>query len=337
MTDTLLTRLTTGVALLSALSAVPAASAGAQADHLLVVTGAPGEPRFTKAFHEAAATFVQAARTPGGLPAANVRYLAGSAPAPAGATGRATRDGVQGAIRDLAAKTRAGDAVTIVLIGHGSMTDDVSRFNLPGPDVSATEMAAWLRPLAERRLTIVVAASASGDWMPALAAPGRVVITATRTGMEANEITFHTHFAAAYRDAAADADKDGRVSVLEAFTYANREVARGYESTGRLQTEHALLDDNGDGKGIATPAANAADGRMASRAFLGAAPDAARVAGRPGAEPLLRERAQVEQAVETLRGRKASMPAAEYDRQLEALITRLAEIRQALARLDGGR
>ncbi len=327
-------RLTLIAAALAAASVLPAQS---PSDHLVVITGAPGEPRFAASFDSAAQTLTRAARSPGGLPASNIRYLAGAAPPPAGSTGRATRDGVHQALRALVTSTRAGDAITLVLIGHGSLNDDVSRFNLPGPDVTSSELAAWLRPLADRRLTIVVAASASGDWLRSLAAPGRVVVTATRTGMEANEITFHTHFAAAYRDGAADIDRDGRVSVLEAFTFASREVARGYESTGRLQTEHALLDDDGDGRGNPAPAATAADGRLAARAFLGASPDAARVAGTPGAERLLQERAQVEQAVEALRARKAAMAAAEYERQLEALVTRLAEIRIELRRLGDGR
>jgi len=243
------------------------------------------------------------------------------------ADGRATRESLSQAVAELGRTSSEGDVVSIILIGHGSAGEG-ARFNVTGPDVSASEFAGWLRPLEGRRLTIVVATSASGEWIPALAAPGRIVVTATRTAFERNESVFHSKFAEAFDGDAADADKDGRVSILEAFNHAAREVQREYESSGRLQTEHALLDDDGNGEGSSDPNPGAGDGRLASRTYIGADPVVASTV--PGADALLRERARLEQSVEALRARRDSMDASEYERVLERLVTRLAEIRRSL-------
>ena len=300
----------------------------APASHVLIVTGTAGEPRFAEAFAQSARTIRDAALGTGTVPAANVRVLSGSA-SMRDADGRATREVLQAELQALVARSSAGDAVAIVLIGHGS-AGDAPRFNLTGPDVDASEFALWLRPLQGRRLTVVIAASASGEWIPALAAPGRVVMSATKTAFERNESIFHSYFAAAFRDAAGDADHDGRVSMLEAFQYANREVERSYEADGRLRTENAVLDDVGDGKGSSAPSATDDHGRLAARVFLGADPAASRAMAHPQADSLLRRRAQVEQAIDALRARRSELGTAEYERQLEALITELAEIRRRL-------
>ncbi len=136
----------------------------------------------------------------------------------------------------------------IVLIGHGTFDGRAARFNLVGEDVTEQELAQWLSAL--RRPTAVVhCASASGEFLPALSAAGRVVITATKSGAETNFARFGGFIAAAITDPAADLDKDGQVSLLEAFLRAARQTEEHYAAQGLLATEHALLDDNGDGRG----------------------------------------------------------------------------------------
>lgn len=301
----------------------PRAEAQAPRTFLLVVTGAAGEPRFAEQFSASA----RALRAAAALPSGQATVLSGSA-SMSDADGRATRETLVAAIRRLATDTREGDNVSIVLIGHGSAGEG-NAFNLTGPDIDATSFATEIVALTGRRLTIVVAASAAGGWVPALAAPGRVVVAATRTPFERNESVFHKHFAQAFSNAAGDADKDGRVSILEAFIHATREVQREYESAGTLQTEHAVLDDNGDGEGSTEPGQAAPDGRLAMSRFLSAATVTAR-GNSPAADSLAAERGRVEQAIEALRARRATMDSTDYERELEALITRLAEIRRAL-------
>ena len=326
-------RRTCCVAALAALAlTVPSPAAGQPgATHLLVVGGAGGEPQYREAFHALGAKLVESARAQR-LPAANVIFLAeDSAKAPA--MGRSSKAGLERALAGIASRAGAQDRVVIVLIGHGSQQGQQARFNLPGPDVSATEMAALLEPFGTRTVAVVNTASASGDWVKALSAKNRVVITATRSGAEANATLFPRYFVDAFAGTGADTDKDGRVSLLEAYDYARREVARAYESDNRLLTEHAMLDDDGDGKGtseagtrVATGAtAGASDGALARRVFVSAGPPAAVVAAdSPRAAALVARRDSLTAAVEALRARKDSMPAAAYDAELERLLVALA-------------
>nr|MDQ3624677.1 hypothetical protein [Verrucomicrobiota bacterium] len=139
----------------------------------------------------------------------------------------------------------------IVLLGHGTADPQDAKLNLRGDDLSAAQLAEWLKPF-RRPLVLINAFSSGGAFLKPLAAPGRVVVTATRSGSEHNYARFGRFFSQAIADPAADLDKDGQVSVLEAYLAAAQAVAEFYKNEGRLATEHALLDDNGDGLG--TPA-----------------------------------------------------------------------------------
>jgi hypothetical protein len=187
-------------------------------------------------------------------------------------------------------------------------------------------------------VVFVNASSASGDFARVLSGRNRVVVTATKSATERNETTFARHFAAALSAPGADVNKDGRVTVLEAFDYARREVARAYEQDNRLLTEHAQLDDDGDGAATGEPGPRARDGALAATLALGTAggeagtvaaaarsPEGARIAAR---------RAALETEVAALRQRKATMDAAAYDRELERLLLELARASQALRAAD---
>ena len=71
------------------------------------------------------------------------------------------------------------------------------------------------------------------------------MITATKTGGERNETLFPEYFVAAFNDAAADRDRNGHVSVAEAFEYAKTKVVQTVQQKGLLLTEHAVMDDGG--------------------------------------------------------------------------------------------
>lgn len=156
-------------------------------------------------------------------------------------------------LRDaLAGEPREGNGeLWVILIGHGTFDGREAKFNLRGPDVSAGELTGWLNPI--HRPTIVIdTTSASAPFLNKLKAPNRVVITATRSGHEQNYSRFGSFLAEAIADPAGDLDQDGQTSLLEAFLSASHRIGEFYQSAGRLATEHALLDDNGDGQG--TPA-----------------------------------------------------------------------------------
>lgn len=220
----------------------------------------------------------------------------------------------------------------LVLIGHGTFDGRTAKFNLRGPDVSAEQLAEWLRPI-RSPLAVINTASASGPFLPALSAPNRVVITATRSGQERNFARFGGALARSIADPEADLDKDGQTSLLEAFLLASRRVQRFYESEQRLATEHALIDDNGDGRGtpadwfrgvrpVRKPADDASpDGYRAHQLHLVRSPFEREM------DPDLRDRRdQLEREVFQLRDAKEEHDEDEYYRRLEELLTELARV-----------
>jgi hypothetical protein len=220
----------------------------------------------------------------------------------------------------------------LVFIGHGTFDGRSAKFNLRGPDLSATDLAAALKPC-RRPLVVIQCASASGPFLKALSGLRRVIITATRSGYEVNAARFGGYLARAIADPAADLDKDGQTSLLEAYLAASRQVEQFYKEQGRLTTEHALLDDNGDGFG--TPAEWFHGTRAVKSAADGKSVDGVRAEQMflvPGAverqfQPEVRARRDaLEQKLSALRSRKEKMNEDEYYRQLEDILLEMARI-----------
>ena len=310
---------------------ISAASTGAQT-HVIVVTGASGEAKYATSFHATASALLDALVTRHGLTADDVTYLAEDpAKDPKRIDGKSSKTELTQAIGRVASRARAGDRVLLLLVGHGSHAGSDSRFNLPGPDLTAAELAVMLEPLKAMQVAVVNAASASGDFVPALSAKNRVIVTATKSSYERNETLFPRYFVAAFTTPGADTDKDERVSLLEAFVYAKREVVRAYETDTRLPTEHAMLDDDGDRRGSAEPDPRTGDGSLARRFIVAGATKTSTVgAGTPGANALTAKKAQLEAQVDSLRRRKETMATDAYERELERLLVELARVSQAI-------
>jgi hypothetical protein len=304
---------------------------------LLIVVGLAGDPEHGKTFHKWGTSLAEASERLG-VPKERMAYLV-DAPIEGDArvTGKASREEIGKAIDGFAKQAGAEDVVFIMLIGHGSYDGRDSKFNLPGPDMAAADFNLILKRLPTKQVVLVNASSASGPFIDGLSSPGRTIVTATRSGAEHFTTLFGGYFIDALTSDAADADKNKRISVLEAFNFAKTEVTRAYEREGLLATEHALLDDDGDKEGSATPSTTGSDpknkdGKVAAVVSLGVAGDA----GLP-ADPKLRtlhvERRDLERRVESLRLLKESMDAAKYSAELEKLATAIAlktrEIRAA--------
>lgn len=303
---------------------------------LLVVSGIGGDEAHRKAFVDLSLEMIDAAVDRYGLAPEKVRYLAERIElAPERVDGRSTRDRLAGTIREVATAASAGDQVIVVLIGHGSAQGSEARFNLPGPDIGPVELDAMLAPLAEQRVAVVNTASSSGGFLPELAADGRVVITATRDARQRDETRFPAHFVAAYTSGAADTDKDGGISLLEAFTYAIAEVSREYERGGMLMTEHALLEDDGDGEGSQEPDPATADGALARRIVLGGLVAGAEAPDDPELARLRERRAELESRLEELRSRREEMEEEAYLERLEALLVEIAEVDRSIREIAG--
>ncbi|HJN46590.1 MAG: hypothetical protein CL477_05585 [Acidobacteria bacterium] len=308
-----------------------AAPVAAQQTHILVITGLSGDPAFAEEFHTWATTLLDAATDRYELPAENVTYLAEKTDAdPARIDNRSTQENVEQAFADLAERAQPDDYVLVLLIGHGSYDRGESRFNLPGRDLTAKDYARLLEPLGSQQVAFVNAATASGGFIEALSGEGRTVVTATRSGGQWNATVFGGYFVEAFAggEEESDQNKDGRVSVLEAFDYAAAEVARVYESDGRLQTEHALLDDNGDGEGSREPdpLESATDGAMARTVFIsaGAGTGIAGLPDDPALRALYQERLEIQEQIEGLQATRGGTDEAIYQAEMEKLLVAMA-------------
>ncbi len=322
-----------GAVLVALLSAAPIF---AQNVHLAVIVGLAGDPEHGELFQKWATSLVDAGVKRYGIPRDRIVYLVDKPGEDGGATGASTRAEIAKAFESIAQKSAADDLVFVVLIGHGTFDGRIAKFNLPGPDMTAADFAPLLKRLDGRRVVLVNTASASGPFIEELSASGRTIVTATRNGTERFATLFGGFFVDALTADAADADKNKRVSVLEAFNYARREVATAYEREGIMLTEHALLDDTGDKEGTAQPAADGPgknDGRVASILSLGTVGTGDELPGDPKLRSLYEERRTLERRVESLRLLKESMDPQKYASELEKVLTELAvksrQIREA--------
>lgn len=305
------------VILLTALLCVPTHTAAAQRTHVMIVAGLSGAPNFKAAFNTAIMATRTAARERWGVSDSSLIVLTEDSLPTALSQARSTRENIASGFLRLSRRVQPGDVLLVLLLGHGSGEGPGSKVNLPGPDATAAEYASWIAPFAQQQVVFVNAATGSGDFVPVLAKPGRVIITATRTAMEKNESEFFGVFARALNSDEADADKDGRLSVLEAFRYARAEVAKSYERSNRLLTEHAVLSDS----------------IVAGRITFGSRAAAAN----PRVAALIAERQALESQVAALRTRKANMTADAYDAELERLLLAIAEKTQAIKAAGGDR
>jgi hypothetical protein len=320
------TRKILGVVAGLAATVIPLGAAAASSDRptVIVVVGAAGEDDYEPNFAKQAAQWEKVSQL------ANCQHVTIGLEKDAAAAAKTDHDRLQ---ETLAAEVPDGKGeLWIVLIGHGTFDGKEAKFNLRGPDISGSELAAWLKPF-QRPLAVVDTASASAPFIAKLSAPNRVVVTSTRSGSEQNFARFGQFLAEAVTDAKSDLDQDGQTSLLEAFLTAAARVAEFYKTEGRLATEHALIDDNGDGFG--TPSDWFRGTRATKKAGNGAAPDGARARQfhlvRSEAELKLtpEQRAQrddLELAVEDLRERKAKLGEEEYYRRLEVLLLELAKV-----------
>lgn len=294
--------------------------------NVVVVVGAPGTDEYREAFLSWAGQWKTGAQE------------AGAALESIGLEANKGNDRELLRQRLLALVSESSEPLWLVLIGHGTYDGRRAKFNLRGPDITASELGAWLQPC-KRPLAIVNCASASGPFVNRLAAPNRVIVTATRSGSEHNYARFGQFMAAAIADPDADLDKDQQTSLLEAFLMASARVAEFYENDARLATEHALIDDNGDGLGTqadwfrgvrATRAAKdgaTIDGLRANQFHLVRSHFEKQV---PGAVRVSRD--DLERQIAQLRDQKAILSPDVYYRRLELIAIELAELYRKLDR-----
>jgi hypothetical protein len=327
-----MTRLVISVSLLLAL----AAPAAAQTVHLAVIVGLAGDPEHAELFQRWASTLVDGATDRLGVPRDHVIYLPEQPEKdPKRATGKSTQPEIERAFATLAQTAKEDDVVFIVLIGHGTFDGKVAKFNLPGPDMTPAQFEPLLKRLPAKHIVFVNTASSSGPFLEELSGPGRTIVTATRTGAERFATLFGGYFVDALMSDTADADKNRRVSVLEAFDAAKIGVSRAYEQEGIMLTEHPLRDDSGDKIGTTDAKVDGMSGRGAAILALGTVQGAESGPADPKMRALYEERRDLERRVEGLKLMKSGMEPARYASELEKLLTQLALKSQQIKDLEG--
>ena len=306
-----------------------ARAASAQDTHLLMITGVGGDDEHTQNFHKWASAIIDAAKERGGLTDATITYLGDKPDIDAAhdvvhIKARSTRANVEKAFADLAARAQPADEVVIMLIGHGSFDGKIGAFNLAGPDLNTDDYARLVGALKAQRIVFVNTASSSGAFLQPLAGPGRTIITSTKTGGERNEPVFARYFAEAFADASADTDRNGRISIAEAFEYAKSKAAATYTKAGTILTEHATLDDSREGRFAALLYLDSDRARMDKTAQV----------ANPELRALLEQQQALQTQIDGLKLKKELLPAAEYDQQMEKLLTDLALKARAIREIE---
>ena len=289
---------------------------------LIVLKGAAGSSEYEKGFADVTAAWSKAAEST----KAAVQVIDSS-------TDNSPLDTLRTTFGKAAAEPTSPAPLWLVLVGHGSSDARDSHFNLPGADLTVRSLAAMIEPV-KRELVIVDTTAASGAFIQGLSGKKRVIVTATKGAEEVFFARFGEHFAKGIAGlTTADRDQDQQVSVLEAFLYASSETKAFYEKEGRIATEHALLDDNGDKTGTR---AEGFSGLQAKRGTEGSTPDGLRArqihlvpsaadgAMKPEVKAL---RDELENKVRALVEQKKKLAEDEYYRQLEALMMEIARLK----------
>jgi len=303
-------------ALLLALSSVFGAQAHA-ATCYVVVAGLGGEPDYEQRFTAAANDLDKAFKAQG--PASHVYTLSG-----ANATATRMRETMSAVARE----AKADDDFVLILIGHGSFDGVAYKFNLVGPDLSASELAELCDRIPAHRQLVVDTTSASGGAVAAIEHPGRAVIAATKSGTEKNATVFARYWVEALQDPAADTDKSDSVSAMEAFNYAAQKTASFYDSQKRLATEHPVFNDAD--KGDPVRASGEGQGTLLSNFTLLRIGESQQAANNPAKRALLEQKEQLEQKIDTLKYQKAAMDPADYKKELTETLVKLASVQQEL-------
>jgi hypothetical protein len=297
------------------------------ARHALIITGAAASDEIRARFSQWSNSLHDVLARDYGYSSDTITLLLDDGSTAAGnprVDGSSRRADIESAVSRLQQTLEVGDQLTVFLIGHGSSSDAAAKFNIVGPDITGAEFAALLAPLRQQDLVVINTTSSSFDFSAALASPGRVILSATRTRAERYDPMFARYLIEALDARAGDRDKNGRVSVLEAWIFASQSVQGWYSEQGRLATERSVIDDNGDGNFSLEPSASEGDGSLAEIAYFdnhSAGPQKSS----PEARALLAEMQDLERAVFLLRGQKANYLEEDYWTRMETLLIDLAK------------
>ena len=217
----------------------------------VILVGLPGDESHADLFRETADTWQTWLTESLEIPREQVMRLPRRTSENEAAAPALTSAAIRTAIAELNQKLKPNDSLWVFTLGHGNYDGKQAWFHLAGKDPSAEDFGRWFSEVRCREQVLWLTQSNAGWFVKPLSRPGRIVIAATAADDESNETEFPHALATVVQSPAKmlDTDQDEKVSVAELFTAVVREVARRFQIDKRLPTEHAQLDDNGDGKG----------------------------------------------------------------------------------------
>jgi hypothetical protein len=287
--------------------------------YYVTVAGLGGEPDYEQRFTALAKDLDKLLKSSGGD--AHVYTLSGE---------QATRAHLSETLATVAKEAKPDDDFVLILIGHGTFDGAEYKFNLPGPDISAAELATLCDHIPAKRQLVVNTTSASGGSLAALQKQGRALIAATKSGTEKNATVFARYWVDALRDSTADVNKDEAISALEAYEFAARKTAEFYDSQKRLATEHPVFEDAGKGEAVREPSTATGEGLLVSSFTLVRIGEAQRAAADPAKRDLLAKKEELERKVDVLKYQKAAMSEEDYKKQLTDALVELARVQEEL-------
>jgi hypothetical protein len=317
------------VALVCAAASLTTDRAEAAERYAVIISGASGTAQHATQHAEWRTTLVSALTERMQIPADRILLLGDVASerqagqTPAESLQVSTRENVRATFTRLGRTLTREDVLFVILFGHSTFDGVDAKFNLVGPDLEAADWKAVLAPVAAR-LVFVNTTGASAPFLTRLAGEGRIVMTATDNASQKYETVFPKYFVAAFGETDTDLDKDGRISMWEAFARASTAVKQYYRQRGQLAVEKPVLDDTGDGVGK-DAATTGADGALASRTFLDAEDDPARASG-PTLSQLISRRNALELEFDELKRRRSFMPGGDYEKQRDQILIDIARV-----------
>ena len=292
-------------AIASIVLTVTAASTALAEEHIIILSGLGGEAGFQQAFDEQAQQIQESALSLG-LSESQVILLQND---------DASKENILSAIASL--NTDSDDLIQLHIIGHGSFDGSQYKFNIPGPDVTDSELANALNTQPAKQM-VAVMTSASGAAMESLQADNRLVITATRTGLQKNVSVFSRYWAEGSNRSNVDLNKNEIVSIDELYNYTLERVTDYYESENLIASEASLIEGQDN-----------IDADLFSLARIG---QLANASVSDEVEALLAERTEVEVKLSELSDRRQDLTEDEYFGELQNLMLELGLLQQRIDR-----
>lgn len=241
-------------------------AAGAERTWVVILVGLGGEPEYDKKYRDVADAWEKWFTGELKIPAAQL--LRPQSPLSAAV--------IEKTIAEVAAQATPEDSFWLLTLGHGDHDGRRARFHVLGRDPTEEDWPRWLANVKCSEQVIWLTHSSSGWLVKPLSKPGRVVIAATQAEAEVNATEFPYALAQVMAAPAknCDADSDGKVSLAELFVHVVAVTNERFVADKRIPTEHAQLDDSGDGRGSETLAPtdakdNNTDGVLSRTIFLG--------------------------------------------------------------------